>query len=74
MREAKTHLVMLAELDWQAEEILIARDGEPFPCFSPYRGAAGRDQRLKARERTLSDRCGARWLSPNIADAPVRAA
>lgn len=40
IREAETQLCKLGELAWQGEEVVIARDGEPYLCLLPYRGAA----------------------------------
>ena len=40
MHEAKTQLSKLGELAWQGEEVVIARDGEPYLYLLPYRGAA----------------------------------
>ena len=40
MHEAKTQLSKLGELAWQGEEVVIARDGEPYLYLLPYRGIA----------------------------------
>ena len=62
MRGAKTHLAKLGELDWQAEETLIARDGEPFLYLSPYRDAAS--------PRPLDLLKGQVWRAPDFDETP----
>ncbi|MDE2867678.1 MAG: type II toxin-antitoxin system prevent-host-death family antitoxin [Chloroflexota bacterium] len=40
IRQAATQLCKLGELAWQGEEVVIARDGEPYLYLLPCRGAA----------------------------------
>jgi len=40
IREAATQLCKLGGLAWQDEDVVIARDGEPYLYLLPYRGLA----------------------------------
>ena len=62
MHEAKTHLSRLGERAWQGEEVIIARDGEPYLYLLPYRGAA--------RPRPLGLLRGQIWMAPDFDETP----
>ncbi len=62
MHEAKTQLSKLGELAWQGEEVVIARDGEPYLYLLPYRGAAKR--------RQPGDLQGQIWMAPDFDETP----
>ena len=62
MHEAKTQLSKLGELAWQGEEVVIARDGEPYLYLLPYRGIA--------RPRRPGDLEGQIWMAPDFDETP----
>ena len=62
MHEAKTHLSKLGERAWQGEEVIIARDGEPYLHLTPYRGPAGR--------RKPGGWEGRVWMAPDFDETP----
>ena len=62
MHEAKTQLSKLGELAWQGEEVVIARDGEPYLYLLPYRGAA--------KPRRPGDLKGQIWMAPDFDETP----
>lgn len=62
MHEAKTHLSKLGERAWQGEEIVIARDGEPYLYLLPYRGAA--------KPRRPGGWEGRVWMAPDFDKTP----
>lgn len=62
MHEAKTQLSKLGKLAWQGEEVVIARDGEPYLYLTPYRGAA--------KPRRLGVLNGQIWMAPDFDETP----
>ena len=62
MHEAKTQLSKLGERAWQGEEVVIARDGEPYLYLLPYRGAA--------KPRALGLLKGQIWMAPDFDETP----
>ena len=62
MHEAKTHLSKLGERAWQGEEVVIARDGEPYLYLRPYRGAT--------KPRPLGLLKGKIWMAPDFDETP----
>ena len=62
MHEAKTNLSKLGERAWQGEEIIIARDGEPYLYLAPYRGAAS--------PRRPGGWAGQVWMAPDFDETP----
>lgn len=62
MREAETQRCKLGDLAWQGEEVVIARDGEPYLYPLPYRGSA--------KPRGLGDLKGRIWMAPDFDETP----
>ena len=62
MHEAKTHLSKLGERAWQGEEVVIARNGEPYLCLLPSRGSA--------KPRPLGLLKGQIWMAPDFDETP----
>lgn len=62
IREAETQLCKLGELAWQGEDVVIARDGEPYLNRLPCRGSA--------EPRRPGDLKGRIWMSPDFDDTP----
>ncbi len=62
MHEAKTQLSKLGERAWQGEEVVIARDGEPYLYLLPYRGSA--------KPRPLGLLKGQIWMAPDFDETP----
>ena len=62
LHEAKTQLSKLGELAWQGEEVVIARDGEPYLYLLPYRGIA--------RPRRPGDLEGQVRMAPDFDETP----
>ena len=62
IREAATQLCKLGEVAWQGEEVVIARDGEPYLYLLPYRGSA--------KPRRPGGWEGRVWIAPDFDDTP----
>ena len=62
IHEAETQLAKLGELAWQGEEVVIARNGEPYLSLAPYRGVAG--------PRRPGDWKGQVWVAPDFDETP----
>ena len=62
IREAETQLGSLGELAWQGEEVVIARNGEPYLHLLPFRGAA--------KLRRPGDLKGQIWMVPDFDETP----
>ena len=62
IREAAAQLRKLGELAWHGEEVVIARDGEPYLYLLPYRGST--------KPRGLGDLRGQIWMAPDFDETP----
>ena len=57
--EAKSNLSKLGELAWKGEEIVIAKEGEPYLKLTPYK-----------KRRPLGMLQGQIWIAPDFDDTP----